>query len=104
MFDFEDHLFRQRKWSEKTFGPGRRTKGITDHIRKELLEIERNPDDTKEWIDVVILALDGAWRAGWHPHQIILALQFKQAENEMRKWSDWRTMSEDQAIEHERDK
>jgi hypothetical protein len=53
----------QIEWSSKTFGPGRRTKGICDHIRKELEEIEQDPKDWKEWIDVLILGLDGFWRA-----------------------------------------
>ncbi len=102
-FDLQRHLLRQRAWSSKTFGPGLRTKGVVDHIRKELNEILSEPTDLAEWIDVVILALDGAWRTGAHPHQIIQALLDKQAKNEGRTWPDWRTMSEDQAIEHQRD-
>ena len=101
-FDFKAHLIRQREWSTETFGPGARTRGITDHIRKELREIEVEPDDLREWIDVVILALDGAWRCGAEPEDIINALRGKQAENELRVWPDWRTMSEDEAIEHDR--
>ena len=31
-----EHLRRQREWSESTFGPGNRTQGVLDHIRKEL--------------------------------------------------------------------
>jgi hypothetical protein len=96
------HLTLQRAWSERTFGPGPRTKGVLDHIRKELKEIEDDPLDVKEWVDVVILALDGAWRAGWEPQAIIDAIKAKQVKNEARTWPDWRTMSEDQAIEHDR--
>lgn len=99
-FDFRSHLQRQREWSERTFGPGSRHKGVVDHIRKELLEIEAAPDDITEWIDVVILALDGAWRAGASPDAIISALVAKQSKNEARTWPDWRTMSEDKAICH----
>jgi hypothetical protein len=95
-------LRRQREFSEKTFGPGKRTKGVIDHIRKELNEIEADPTDLGEWIDVVILGLDGAWRAGWEPQQIIDAIIAKFRKNEARTWPDWRTMSEDQAIEHDR--
>ena len=102
MFDFESHLQTQREWSGITFGPGPRTKGLVDHIRKELAEIEADPSDISEWIDVVILGLDGAWRAGYTPKQIIAALQEKQAKNMARKWPDWRTMSPDKAIEHDR--
>jgi len=100
MFCFASHLHRQREWSTKTFGPGTRAKGVVDHIRKELCEIESDPKDLTEWIDVVILALDGAWRSGASPEQIIGALVMKQTKNENRNWPDWRTMSEDQAICH----
>ncbi|RUU22664.1 DUF550 domain-containing protein [Mesorhizobium sp. M7A.F.Ca.AU.002.06.1.1] len=101
-FDMLAHLARQREWSEATFGPGPRTKGVIDHIRKELSEIEADPSDIAEWIDVTILALDGAWRAGHSPEQIVAALIAKQTKNEGRDWPDWRTMSPDQAIEHVR--
>lgn len=96
------HLAHQREWSEDTFGPGKRTLGVIDHIRKELDEIAAEPDDIEEWVDVIILAFDGAWRAGWEPQQIIDAIKAKQAKNERRSWPDWRTASADEAIEHVR--
>ncbi|WP_232341272.1 dATP/dGTP pyrophosphohydrolase domain-containing protein [Burkholderia pseudomallei] len=101
-FDILAHLQRQREFSERTFGPGARTAGVCDHIRKELKEIEANPGDLTEWIDVVILALDGAWRAGGSPQQIVDALVVKQTKNEGRTWPDWRTVPADKAIEHDR--
>lgn len=94
------HIDRQRRWSLDTFGPGSRLHGVIDHIRKELAEIEAAPDDVTEWVDVIILALDGAWRAGYEPQAIIDAIKAKQAKNEARAWPDWRTASPDQAIEH----
>ena len=96
------HLRRQREWSAQTFGPALRTKGVLEHSRKELLEIEADPFDTSEWIDVVILALDGAWRHGAQPQEIIDAIIDKQTKNEARTWPDWREASEDVAIEHHR--
>jgi hypothetical protein len=96
-------LRRQAEFSERTFGPGRRTVGISNHIRKELDEIAADPEDLKEWIDVAILAFDGAWRTGVEPQEIIDAFIAKLERNEVRTWPDWRTMSEDQAIEHVRD-
>lgn len=71
-----------------------------NHIRKELREIEASPLDLEEWIDVVILALDGAWRAGHSPDDIITQLVAKQAKNEKRQWPDWRTADPGKAIEH----
>ncbi len=96
------HLAHQRAWSERTFGPGARTLGVLDHISKELDEIRADPTDLGEWVDVIILAFDGAWRHGWEPQQIIDTIKAKQAKNEARTWPDWRTMSADQAIEHDR--
>lgn len=96
------HLAHQREWSEATFGPGRRTLGVLDHIRKELAEIEDAPDDVEEWVDVIILAFDGALRAGWNPQEIIDAIKAKQDKNERRSWPDWRSAPPDTAIEHVR--
>jgi len=96
------HLARQREFSERAFGPGSRLHGVLDHIRKELAEVEAEPSDLGEWVDVVILALDGAWRAGHEPQAIIDAIKAKQARNEARTWPDWRTAAPDKAIEHVR--
>ena len=99
-FDLITHLYRQRTFSERTFGPARRTAGILDHIRKELVEIEAKPDDLTEWIDVVLLAFDGAWRHGGTPESICTTLYAKQAKNEARTWPDWRTAPDGKAITH----
>jgi hypothetical protein len=101
-FHLETHLFRQREFSQKTFGPGARTAGVIDHIRSELLEIEHAPHDESEWIDVVILAFDGALRMGITPQKLVAALEAKQAKNEARTWPDWRTQPADKRIEHDR--
>lgn len=101
-YDLIAHLFRQRRFSEKTFGPGVRTHGILDHIRKELAEIDADPMDLEEWVDVVLLALDGAWRIGAAPWVIAQAIEAKLSKNEQRNWPDWRTQPLHQAIEHVR--
>jgi dATP/dGTP diphosphohydrolase len=100
--DLRSHIKRQIRWSEATFGPGCRTQGLLDHIRKELCEIEADPTDLKEWIDVIILAVDGAWRCGGTPSEIVAAITAKQAINEKREWPDWRTADPNKAIEHVR--
>jgi Protein of unknown function (DUF550) len=99
-YDLIAHIKRQIEWSEKTFGPGDRTEGIIDHIKKELEEIALEPSDTEEWVDVIILAIDGAWRNGATAEQIVSRLHGKQLKNEQRKWPDWRTVPKDRAIEH----
>lgn len=112
MFDLETHLARQIAFSRATFGPGERRQGVSDHIRKEL-EKEILPDmepgeAAKEWVDVVILALDGLTRAliasgvGWDavPANAAGMIRYKQARNELRDWPDWRSADPNKAIEH----
>lgn len=87
--DLIAHIHRQREWSERTFGPGERANGVVAHIRKELAEIEAAPGDLMEWVDVILLAIDGAWRAGYTPEAIAHAIPIKQERNEGRRWPDW---------------
>lgn len=101
-FDLIAHIERAKRFSENTFGPGIRTAGVVDHIRKELREVEAAPTDLEEWVDVWMLALDGCWRAGYSAEQIVAQINAKQTKNEGRKWPDWRTVSRDKAIEHDR--
>ena len=98
------HLDRQQAWSAETFGPAevRGHRGVLDHIRKELVEIEAEPGDVTEWADLIILAFDGAWRSGHPPADTIAAIKAKQERNEGRQWPDWRTADPDKAIEHVR--
>ncbi len=100
--DLVAHMHRQMAFSREAFGPGSRHQGVIDHIRKELREIEASPEDLEEWIDVVLLALDGAWRAGHSPEQVAAGLDAKLTKNEQRKWPDWRTADRTKAIEHDR--
>ena len=99
-WDIGAHLAHQREWSQRTFGPGARTAGVLAHIRKELEEIAAAPQDASEWVDVLILACDGAMRAGITPDELLSAWREKQARNERRHWPDWRTLPADAPIEH----
>jgi hypothetical protein len=120
--NFFEHIRRQAAFSRATFGPGSRTKGVSDHIKKELKEVAKATSDaerSKEWVDVAILGLDGLWRscaeqlrnigAGEPTHTEIAGMvcrliREKQDENEVRDWPDWRTADPEKAIEHIRTK
>jgi hypothetical protein len=99
-YDLVAHLHRQRVFSRRTFGPGPTVARILDHARKEIAEIERDPTDLEEWIDLATLAFDGAWRQGYTSGEIAAAFAAKLAKNEKREWPDWRTADPDKAIEH----
>lgn len=111
-------LRTQITWSTKTFGHGRRTEGICKHIEKELAEVRANPGDVREWIDIAILALDGAWRCVWYPATLLnrynstnakdlagyvsAALEDKSRENWFER--NWPAPgSQDEAVEHVRE-
>lgn len=113
MLDLEQHLIRQMAFSHATFGPGERTAGVSDHIRKELIEVEQSDGSADEWVDVVILALDGLTRRlafiggdRSDPARVaemaVKMIVDKQTRNEARAWPDWRTAPAGKAIEHVR--
>ncbi len=95
-----DLLHRKIAFSLKTWGPGRRTAGVIDHLRKEITEVEQNPDDIFEWVDIIALAMDGAMRHGATPESLAWAIEEKQRIVEARKYPDWRTADQSKGIEH----
>lgn len=115
MFDLESHLRRQMAFSRATFGPGERRAGVTAHIKKELDQeiatAENSREAADEWVDVILLGLDGCARAlaeagySWReiPAMICEMIEHKQGYNELRRWPDWRTLPEDAPIEHVRE-
>ena len=111
--DLKQHLIRQMAFSHATFGPGTRTDGVVDHIHKELGEVVQAHGDSTEWVDVVILALDGLTRQLAYcngkrndPETVAkIACDMivgKQSRNEARDWPDWRGAPKGKAIEHVR--
>ncbi len=95
---FQAYLESHQKWSLSTFGPGQRLEGVCRHIESELVEIrESDGGDLYEWVDVIILAIDGAWRAGFTARDLIKALWWKQARNKEREWP---TVGQDEPSYH----
>ena len=114
--DLKQHLIRQMAFSKATYGPGTRTNGVLDHLTKEIEEVRESGGSSDEWVDLVILSLDGLTRqlsfCNESDRRITESEQIaevacrmivnKQDRNENRTWPDWRTMSADKAIEHDR--
>ena len=115
--DLKQHLIRQMKFSHATFGPGQRMEGVLDHMKKEIVEVIDSGGDSDEWVDLVLLALDGltrrfAYLEGTDTYSLPLevaaeeavrAIVAKQEANEGRTWPDWTTADPNIAIEHDRD-
>ena len=98
MLDFVGILQRQYEFSKITFGSGSRVEGILDHISEEISEVRQNPKDIFEWIDIAILAADGAMRQGYSPEEFVLAWEQKLSINENRKWET--STNESKRIKH----
>lgn len=97
--DIKHFITDVTNWSFGVHGPGQNTMRILNHMRKELDEVQDNPQDIYEWADVIILALNGAARQGFSPDDIVEALYAKLVKNKSRKWPDYRTHPEDQPLE-----
>ena len=95
---FIDFVVERNNWSIATFGPGKCTKGIIEHIKLDLQEIEEEPLDLFEWIDVMNLALDGYFRHGGKPVQLLAMLWVKLSICKSRKYP--KPKSEDEPSEH----
>lgn len=121
----EDHIRRMMAFSRATYGPGRRTEGVLQHLEQEIQEVrnaETDEERIKEWVDLVILSLDGLWREiyesdvefysknfsstaeqiAWEgtPDEVVEYLMKKQTKNELREWPNWRDVPQDQSINH----
>lgn len=111
--DLKQHILRHMAFSHATFGPGERRKGVLDHMRKEIEEVEEGGGDAAEWVDLLMLSLDGLTRRLSYcrgeradPNAVAETacnmISGKQGRNEARTWPDWRTADPDKAIEHDR--
>lgn len=96
----EQVLTEFKEWNFNTYGPGERLTGTIEHIKNELEEIEKEPHDLVEWVDVMMLAINGALRHGHEPQAIIDAFHKKFDINKKRKWKDWREVPEGEPITH----
>lgn len=85
--DLVHYLRDQMQWSKQTFGCGTRTEPLLKHIEKEVQEVrESNGDDLYEWIDIIILAFDGALTHGFDPGEVAFALRHKLEINKKRTY------------------
>lgn len=87
--DLETYIATHEAWSLQTFGPPKQTDVVKlcTHIAKEISEVLLKPEDVTEWVDIIILAVDGALRTGHSPQEIAEALVRKQQINVARKWN-----------------
>lgn len=97
--DIVAYMKAHLEWSLKTFGTGHRTEGLLRHIEKEIAEVRSDPLNVFEWVDIVILSLDGALRAGASPEMIRDALWAKQRVNMNRVYPK---VAQDEPSEHVR--
>jgi hypothetical protein len=100
VFNLTEFLRKKNIWSVQTFGRSNGIEGVLRHIESEITEVRANPTDVTEWIDIILLAFDGAFRSGYTAEQVVSALIQKQAKNVRRQWPDWRTKKEGEFSSH----
>jgi hypothetical protein len=85
MPDFVELWREQEAFSEATF-PGITPLAVARHLRSEADELIASPTDRLEWVDALLLSIDGARRAGMTCDEL-LALAFRKIEiNRQRQW------------------
>ena len=117
MKNLNDVIRDWMSWAWDVFGPGYRLKGTIKHIEREIEEVKKCETDEElieEFLDIAILGIAGAARVIWEskknkddfydPQFVVdrITNQFndKLEINKGRRWPDWRTLSEDESIEH----
>ena len=103
MDDFISFVLRHKNWADKTFGINRGVLGRIKHIEKELIELKNNPNGPEEWIDILMLTLDGLGLIGLSPENILEELYSKLEKCKNRKWPDWKSADPNKPIEHIRE-
>ena len=86
-------------WQAATF-PNQSRAGAIAHARAELIEIEQNPGDLSEPVDLIFMAIDIARRDGHTADEVAEALAVKLAINKSRTWVD--PGDPDAPMEHQR--
>lgn len=99
LFSFLNFVERKMEHSTKTW-PNQSLLGVLAHVRKECDEIECEPLDSEEWVDLILLGIDGACRSGLTPEGLIWTLQHKLDINLSREWPE--PPSPDSPGEHNR--
>ena len=91
-----EYIVDQRNFSKRTF-KNSNCNSVVAHIKKEIEEVQANPYDLMEWIDIIILSLDGYWRAGGDPFSFMDLMERKLEINKNRKWG---VPDKDGVVEH----
>ncbi len=66
---------QQPNFSVSTFGPDSIYQKVLDIVRHELKEMDVNPSEMTEWLDLVLLSLDDAWLVNHSPEKIAQQLR-----------------------------
>ncbi len=99
---FEEFWPAQAAWSQKTFGADsvRGPEGPLKHLKKEVDEALKKPDDIMEYADMIFLTMDSCRRAGFTCEQLRIAINEKLKINIARRWSP---ASATEPVEHVRE-
>lgn len=96
-------LMVKREWSLSVFGPDYTYGELLAHIRKEVAEVAANPNDTTEWIDIILLAMDGYWRANDRTSRAQNLMRDLAAKVEENKYRQWERSAPGEPMEHKRE-
>ena len=85
-WDFFKVMENWAKWSDSVWGENRPPNGTVNHLVEEAAELAENPTDIMEYVDVIMLAVDGLRQAGFDFAEFTDAAIKKLAINKAREW------------------
>lgn len=88
-FSLSEYVKKHNFWSRNSFGVHSDPRGLIKHIIKECDEVLEDPTDGEEWVDIIILAIDGFNRCANEAtcdNALEYVLQVKQQKNMTRSW------------------
>ncbi len=104
--NFTNRLSRVVRWGRETHGEGDKQERLLNHIALEIEEVRESEGSPTEWVDLVILALDGLTRSYGDVTPLIAAtkaaeeIERKWDKNTTRDWPDPKKHPDDKPMEH----
>ena len=93
-----NQLFKEHgEFSDATFGVNRSANGPLHHLKKEVEEVIKNPNDFEEYADCLLLLIDAFRMSGGNSKELLDAAFDKLDKNKKR---DWGLPDENGVVEH----
>jgi hypothetical protein len=86
MKEFNDLQIEIGEWSDSVFGKRKDVTSLLNHLKEEIGELQKEPDDLMEYADCLMLLIDSARIRGFSVTELYCAMVRKLEINKTREW------------------